>query len=133
MLSAISTSFPFVLHILVETPAALTFALSPSATLSVPQPHAEAVIRQYALLLLSSNLVAAIFIFRDQSIDDCAWLESRVAAALGLYHLGPMTRAVARSWRNEVRGRGLLEQPWVHAWVHAVCFVALAGRGMHWW
>ena len=118
---------------MIEMPAALAFMLSPSATLLVPQPHAEAVIRQYALLLFSSNLIAAVFIFRDQSTHEDAWIERRVAAFLALYHLGPLTRAVSRARREAKKGKALLEQPWLHAWVHAVCFVALGLRGIRWW
>lgn len=132
-MAAIITSFPFILHILVEAPATLTFALFPSSTLSIPQPHAEAVIRQYALLLLSSNVIAAIFVFRDQSVIAGAVLEGRVAAALALYHVGPLIRAAVRNRSNEESGKGLLGQPWLHAWVHALCLVALAGRTMCWW
>ncbi|KAK4692643.1 hypothetical protein P7C71_g4600, partial [Lecanoromycetidae sp. Uapishka_2] len=133
MLSVLRMSFPFILHILIETPAALAFAVFPSSTLSVRQPAAEAVIRQYALLILSSNVIAAIFVFHDPNISDGVFLEGRVAAALALYHVGPLMRAVTRIRNDEGQARPLLEQPWLHAWVHAVCLVALAGKGMHWW
>ena len=136
MQSSFVTSFPFILHLVIELPAAFAFAFSPSTTLSVPQPYAHAVIRQYALLLLSTNIIAAIFIFRGHkacTIDNDGLTERRVAGALALYHCGPLIRAGRRIWRGEEDKRGLSGQPWVHSVAHAVCGLALAGRSMDWW
>ncbi|KAI4280105.1 MAG: hypothetical protein L6R35_005975 [Caloplaca aegaea] len=72
---------PFLLHMIVELPASIAFFLNPSMTLSQSQPHAHAVIRQYALLLMSSNIIAYNFIFR--SPDETS---ASVAAALAVYH-----------------------------------------------
>ncbi|KAL9052935.1 MAG: hypothetical protein Q9206_004110 [Seirophora lacunosa] len=54
---------PFLFHIIVEVPASIAFFLHPSMTLSQRQGHAHAVIRQYALLLMASNLIAYAFSF----------------------------------------------------------------------
>lgn len=118
----------FLLHILIELPASIAFFLKPSMTLSQPQPHAHAVIRQYALLLMSSNLIAYAFLFRPA--DETSRF---VAAALAVYHLGPLGRAGSRIGGGEARGVKGLGSPWVHLVVHAACFVLLsweAGQGI---
>ncbi|KAL9021230.1 MAG: hypothetical protein Q9185_001631 [Variospora sp. 1 TL-2023] len=79
---------PFFLHLIVELPASIAFFLNPSMTLSQSQPHAHVVIRQYALLLMSSNIIAYNFIFR--SPDETS---ASVAAALAVYHaVTPLAR-----------------------------------------
>ena len=126
-------SLPFILHIVVELPAALFFAFSPSATLSKPQPHAQAVIRQYALLLLSTIIIAAVFVPEDRKGDRPKMEERIVASALGLYHLGPLIRAAHRFRRGKGTGRYLPSQPWLHVLVHMLCCLLLGGRGCLWW
>lgn len=121
---------PFLLHIIIELPAALRFALYPSSTLQAPQPYAHAVLRQYALLLLSSIVIAAIFAFASGDRD---WIERGVAGSLSLYHLGPAFRAFYRRRRGEGRGTSWLQQPGMHAIVHLTCWIALAGRGFNLW
>ena len=118
-------NIPFLLHILVEVPASFNFFLRPSATLTVQQPHAHAVIRQYALLLMTSDLIALIFIFRPLDA-----VSNQIAGALGLYHLGPIVRAAWRIWDGERRGERELGGPWVHVVVHGTCVVALALRAV---
>ncbi|KAJ5051747.1 uncharacterized protein L3040_001519 [Drepanopeziza brunnea f. sp. 'multigermtubi'] len=135
-------NLPFLIHIALETPAALSFFLRPDNQLSSPAPQAHALIRQYAALLLSSNLVAAVFTCRE--VDGTSrW----VAAALAVYHLAPLLRALARiSGSGCLRGqRGTartvretgarrgenagnetgLGGPWVHALAHAGALGAL--------
>lgn len=133
MSSEFLISVPFILHIIIELPAAISFAFFPSATLSIPQPHAQAVIRQYALLLLSTTIIAALFVLQDRRGQGPKMPERGVASALALYHLGPLIRAAHRFRRREGTGRGLLGQPWLHVLVHALCFLALGGRGWLWW
>lgn len=133
MSSEFLTSVPFILHIIIELPAALSFAFFPSATLSIAQPHAQAVIRQYALLLLSTIIIAAVFSLQDRGGHGPNMPERGVASALALYHLGPLIRAGHRSRRGEGTGRGLLGQPWLHVLVHVLCCLALGGRGWLWW
>ncbi len=115
-----SMNIPLLLHILIELPASLNFFFRPSATLAVKQPHAHAVIRQYALLLMTSNLITLIFLFRP--LDD---VSRKIAGALGLYHIGPLVRAGCRIWDGEGRGDGGLGGPWVHMGLHAICAGAL--------
>lgn len=111
----------FLIHIALEVPASLNFYLRPDHQLSAPAPQAHAVIRQYAVSLLSSSLVAAVFAFRKRD-ETSAW----VAAALAVYHLAPLVRAAItiarrRAERGE-EGEGDLrepEGPWIRAIVHA--------------
>jgi hypothetical protein len=59
-----------------------------------------------------------------------------LAGALGVYHFGPLVRAVRRVWGGEGGGekKGIVGGPWVHLVVHAVCGVGLmsvfVGRGV---
>ena len=121
-----SRSFCLSLHLLVETPASIGFLLFPSASLPKPQPQAHAVIRQYGLLLGSTNLIVAILLMSRFSMPgvDYDLLERRVAGALALYHLGPLSRATARIYRQEDT-QYVLAGPWLHMILHAICFAAL--------
>ena len=76
-------NIPFFLHILGEFGASVGFFFRPSQTLQRPQPHAHGVIRQYALLLTSTNLIAAIFLTQNHPTE----ISRKVAGALALYHL----------------------------------------------
>ena len=137
MASVSLTSWPFILHIVVELPATIAFMLYPSATLPMPQVHAHAVIRQYALLLLSTNIMAAVFVFQsrnDESGDDgVGHIERCIAGSLALYHIGPLIRAWCRVWNAQGRGKRLLGGPWVHTVVHLLCSMVLAGHSLDWW
>lgn len=126
----IKTHIPFLFHIVVELPASIGFFFHPSATLAVVQPHAHSVIRQYALLLTLTNLVAWTFLFEDSSP-----LSRRIAAALGLYHVGPIIRSWNRTKADEgtIRMRGGWRGPWLHLGVHVVCAVALIGEALGFW
>ena len=126
-------SVPFILHIVIELPAAIFFAFHPSATLSKPQPQAQAVIRQYALLLLSTIIIAAAFVDQNQKGDSPKMQERIVASALAMYHLGPLIRAAHRSSKGEGTARHVLDQPWLHVLVHMLCCLLLGGRGCLWW
>lgn len=130
-------SLPFILHILVELPAAFAFALFPSATLLRPQPEAHALIRQYGLLLLSTNMIAALFVFRHHKqnlVDDHnRRIEAWVAGSLAVYHLGPLVRAGSRHWKGVENRKRLLGKPWVHAIAHGICLIALAGHSLKLW
>ena len=114
----------FFTHIILESGAACAFFRNPSFTLAQPQPHAHQVIRQYALLLISTNLIAANFLFQQQP----SALSSRVAGALALYHLGPITRAALKISSGEERGsrKGeLLGGAWLQASFHIIMLVML--------
>ncbi|KAH8816108.1 hypothetical protein F5884DRAFT_208921 [Xylogone sp. PMI_703] len=137
-------SLPFYIHILIETPASLSFLLNPSSQLPPsthyqPQSQSQSqseiathfIIRQYAVLLLSSVLIALIFALRP--VPDRT--SKRVAGSLAIYHLAPLARAAWRIWgggRDVVFGElhegvsgGGLGGPWVHGVVHAVAFIGL--------
>ena len=114
-------NWPFIAHIVVETPACLTFMFNPSGQLGQHTPNAHAIVRQYSLLLLSSILVASIFVSRAR--DE---LTGQVAGALAIYHVGPCIRAMSRS-----RGFSLdpnvsttFEAP-LFLLVHSVCLASL--------
>lgn len=114
------SSFPFLLHALIEAPAGFNFLIRPSEQLSSPAPQAHGIIRQYGVLLLVSVAIALIFAFRP--VDKTS---RNMAGALSLYHPAPLTRAVMRIRGGEsTYGKGL-GGPWVHAVVHFGCCVAL--------
>lgn len=121
---------PFLFHIIVELPASIGFFLYPSATLTAVQPHAHSVIRQYALLLAATNLVAWTYLFEDSSPSS-----GRIAAALGVYHVGPIIRSWNRTKADEgpTRMREGWRGPWLHLGVHVVCATALMGEALGVW
>lgn len=124
----------FWLHVLVETPACAMFCLYPSRQLKVYTPHAHAVIRQYALLLFTSVLIALKFAQRPP--DE---LSGYVAASLSLYHIGPCLRALnevveRHSSRNQKQERTSLlhlAEPTLYAIFHALTGVVLGST--FWW
>ncbi|KUJ12287.1 uncharacterized protein LY89DRAFT_688036 [Mollisia scopiformis] len=111
---------PFWLHILIEFPASLNFFFNPSEQLPSPGPQAHAIIKQYAVLLLVSNLIAGIFALRP--LDRTS---RNVAGALAVYHLAPLVRAASRIG-NARYGNGL-GGPVVHVVVHGACLLGLFG------
>lgn len=113
----------FALHILVELPASLGFFFRPSATLTTPHQEAHGIIRQYALLLTSTNLIAGIFLFQSPTPLSC-----QVAGALALYHVGPFARAICRIRAGEASG--ILINPWIHLVIHAICATVLFGEAL---
>ena len=117
----------YLLHVLFEVPAAINFFLFPSRQLGIHTPQAHAVIRQYALLLLSSVLVALIFAWRPTDK-----LSGQVAGALALYHLGPVVRSASRIRQylyqaNTLRrGPKSLSEPTLYLVVHVLTGLMLA-------
>ncbi|CZS96654.1 hypothetical protein WAI453_010074 [Rhynchosporium graminicola] len=110
----------FLIHALLEVPAALNFFFRPNEQLSLPAPQAHAIIRQYAVLLMSSNIIALIFAFRP--VDETS---RRIAGALAAYHAAPLVRAIARiASSGGGYGKGL-GGPWVHAVLHCGALGAL--------
>lgn len=119
--------FALVLHLVIETTAAINFFARPSATLSVPQPHSHGVIRQYALLLLTTNIIAAVFL--NRAAHDA--LSGQIAAALALYHAGPFVRAVSRIQRGT--SGDVLGGAWLHAFSHLLCLACLVASAILFW
>lgn len=113
---------PFLLHAIVEIPACLNFFLFPDDQLSIPTPHAHAIIRQYAVLLFSSVCISIILAFKDKDSTS-----GKIAGALAIYHIAPCVRAWSRSQaRVPSESYVLMKDPSLHFYVHLVCFVSLA-------
>ena len=119
--------FALVLHLVIETTAAINFFLRPSATLSAPQPHSHGVIRQYAILLMTTNVIAAAFL--NRGVYDK--LSGHIAAALALYHAGPSVRAMSKIRRGDVGE--VLGGAWLHALSHLLCLVCLLASSFLLW
>ena len=117
----------YLLHVLVEIPAAINFFLFPSRQLGVHTPQAHPVIRQYALLLFSSVLIALVFARRPED-----QLSGQVAGALAIYHIGPAVRSASRlrqhlNQANLVKqGLAHLSEPALYLIVHIVTGTLLA-------
>ncbi|KIW97573.1 uncharacterized protein Z519_01157 [Cladophialophora bantiana CBS 173.52] len=111
----------FLIHVVIEVPACLSFALFPSRQLGMHTPHAHAVIRQYAALILASVLVAMVFANRPP--DDTA---GKVAAALAVYHVAPSIRSANRLARQaRFRKPIIVSEAFLYLVVHVICFAAL--------
>jgi len=107
----------FLLHALIEVPACLNFFLFPSGQLGTPTPQAHAVVRQYAVLILSSILVAMSFVRRPR--DE---VSARVAGALAVYHLAPSIRSASRLRRQAQSGERLVpSEAFVYLMAHVIC------------
>ena len=120
-------SIPFLMHIIVEFPAAITLAFNPSGTLPVMQHDAHAIIRQYALLLMSSNFIASILALQDSQLPGLNPVSQGVAVSLAFYHLGPAVRAIGRIRRRD-ETQSFLANPRLHVSAHILCATALLGR-----
>lgn len=126
---------PFLLHVLIELPASLKFFFNPSSGLTTHtqtvkvtksdagtlSPEVVLVIRQYAILLFTSVLISASFVAREP--DN---LSKWVGGCLGLYHAGPIWRAIWRISRdNTLRiTRHDMGGPVVHLGVHSTILFA---------
>ena len=132
---------PFWFHSLIELIPSIVFVLNPQSQLygsnitsdsesigseccnrtETPKPGAEAIVRQYGVLLFVSVLISTVFTTRQ--VDRTS---RQVAAALTLYHLAPIARATLRLWSGETAWLPKdMGGPWVHLAVHAICFLAL--------
>ncbi|KAI1617855.1 hypothetical protein EDD37DRAFT_243423 [Exophiala viscosa] len=122
----VSFNLAFLFHIVIEVPACLNFFLAPSGQLGTYTPHAHAVIRQYAVLILTSVLVA--FVFLRQPPDETS---AKVAAALAIYHIAPSIRSMSRLRRQaQSREAIVFSQASLYLIVHGICFAALTH---HFW
>ena len=108
----------FALHLIVEIPASINFFWQPSATLPCLQPHAHGVIRQYALLLFCTNIIVLACIY-----EPLGQLSRQVARALGIYHVGPLLRALSRIGNAEEQDN--LGGPYLHTFAHSACALTL--------
>ncbi|OAL36181.1 hypothetical protein AYO20_04595 [Fonsecaea nubica] len=111
----------FLVHVVIEIPACLSFYLFPSRQLGVHTPHAHAVIRQYAALILASVLVAMVFV--NKPLDDTS---GKVAGALAIYHVAPSIRSVNRLvTQAQLQKPIIISEAFLYLVVHVICFVAL--------
>lgn len=111
----------FLLHICIEIPAFVNFILFPSKQLGQLTPHAHPIVRQYALLLLSSIIIAACFLPRQH--DN---LTSQIAASLAIYHIGPSVRSVSRLRQQARSGRRIwYSEAFLYLVVHLACGCSL--------
>lgn len=138
----------FLLHAVIETPAAATFVfapqrqLSPALLASSTGGGAEVVLllQSYGGLLGSSvllSLVMAIWGCTPASPSSLPSISSHlrglIALALGTYHLFPSRRAYIRRTQSiGLQGpqSKTLGGPAVHLAVHIACFVALTSAGL---
>lgn len=120
---------PLILHITIETLAALSFIFQPGTQLPGATREAELILASYGGLLLTTNLVCGVFVARA-GFDATAGL---VSLCVGTYHAWPMWRAYARlssrSLRRVAGPSRVLGGPGVHLAVHAVCLVGLVAAG----
>lgn len=119
MKMTVSTQASLLVHLVIEIPASINFLLRPSSTLSAEQPHSHGVIRQYGLLLFTTNIIVALLlreIFHDE-------LTARIAGVLALYHIGPIARATAKL--KQERSNDALGGPWLHLSAHVLCATML--------
>jgi hypothetical protein len=116
-----SLNLGFLIHIIIEVPAFINFFFAPSRQLGTLTPHAHPVIRQYAVLLLSTVLVAISFVRHPQ--DD---MSSKVAAAFAIYHIAPAVRSWVRLVKQARSGEPvLLTEAFLYLVVHVICCAAL--------
>lgn len=111
------SKLPFLVHILIETPAAFTFIFTPDKQLQDVSPAARLITQQYGGLLIASNLICLVIIFAAGWGD----VERMIGAALGFYHLWPCVRAWSRLRTiipGDVHGKAALGGPAVHLVVH---------------
>lgn len=111
----------FMLHIIIEVPAAINFMVQPSKQLGILTPHAHAIIRQYAVLLLSSILISFTFVSRP--LDS---LTRNIAGSLAIYHVGPFLRSWARLKSQSKQSLPvLLSEAALYLVCHLLCGMAL--------
>ncbi|KAK3682475.1 hypothetical protein B0T22DRAFT_285106 [Podospora appendiculata] len=119
----------FLLHLLVETGAALSFLLTPTSQLPGASPSARLILRNLGGLLLSTNLLCLVFLAQP-GFDATA---GQVALCLGSYHVWPIYRAYARlRYGIGMHGAqgGVFGGPAVHLVAHVACLGALVGMGL---
>ncbi|KAJ0109839.1 hypothetical protein J7T55_004389 [Diaporthe amygdali] len=124
-------------HLLIEVPASLSFLLNAPKQLreSSPSPEAVLVCQSYGGLLVATNVLCVLLLYRRGStnFDDA---NAIVATSLAIYHVMPMRRAWMRI-RTQGAGRGFLQQadalggPYVHFAVHTLLLVSLTWAGLH--
>ncbi|KAK0672937.1 hypothetical protein QBC41DRAFT_343291 [Cercophora samala] len=134
---------PLLLHLLTETPASISFLLFPQTQLPTADPNPAAallILRNFGGLLLSTNLIALVFLLRP-AFDS---LSALVTLSLASYHVWPIYRAYSRlllqqqrpnltkgKKQHDVNRNLVLGGPIVHFWVHICCLIGLVLSGWH--
>ncbi|KAK4158346.1 hypothetical protein C8A00DRAFT_28626 [Chaetomidium leptoderma] len=122
------------LHLLTETPAALSFLFAPTAQLPGASPDAKLILRNLGGLLMATNLVSLVVLFTTRPEEEDDKLTAMICVCLGTYHVWPLYRAWARMMRSGRPGQGqekkVLGGPVVHFGVHLLCLGALVGGGV---
>ena len=125
------------LHLLTETPASLSFLLTPGTQLPGASPEARLILRNFGGLLLATNLACLALLGGGRVHDDGGdRVMALFCAGLGTYHVWPIYRAWVRMGGEKregdgsPRGKKVLGGPVVHFGVHVVCLVALEGGGV---
>lgn len=108
------------LHGLLALPASLNFfRLSLAPTSAAALTLTPAILRNYAALLLSTSLVSLALALLPPAPAQTA----AVRAAMGVYHLAPIARALGRIGDGITRERTVgrdMGGPWVHLGTHVV-------------
>jgi len=127
-------SLPFLLHLLIETPAAVSFIFRPHKQLPRCSPAAVLILRQYGALLLATNLVCLVVLWEELQKEANAnhppptQRRRLLSAALGTYHAWPIHRAVARLRRDvpgdDAAAASVLGGPLLHLVAHLLCLAA---------
>lgn len=115
MMPTMDYNLAFLLHAAIEVPAAINFMLFPSKQLGKDTPNAHPVVRQYALLLVASVLIAIVFAVRET--DEISRV---VAGCLAIYHPGPALRSFARLRNQYKRSEPLLAS---EAFLYLICHI----------
>ena len=125
------------LHLLTETPASLTFLLTPHAQLPAASSDAVLILHNLGGLLFSTNLICLVLLFTTGSSSNTSKhneevnrLTAMVCLCLGTYHFWPLRRAWVRMRQGTEEGKRVLGGPVVHFGVHLVCLSALIGGGL---
>ncbi|KAH8884629.1 hypothetical protein GQ53DRAFT_751903 [Thozetella sp. PMI_491] len=122
---------PLVYHALLETAAALSYALQPEAQLPGASDDTKAVLLNYSGLLVSTNVLAAAFAWRP-GFDGATRL---VVGSLAIYHVFPIFRARAKIQREAALRKGekskVLGGPQLHIIVHGLCLASLVSAAVY--
>jgi hypothetical protein len=118
----------FLLHTVVELPAAFTFIFRPNVQLPNASPDAVLILRNYGGLLLATVGLSSAMYWRN-SFDS---VSQTVAFSLASYHVWPLARAVSRLRHNiglEGQQGKTLGGPALAGALHAGLFAALIYAG----